>query len=207
MTKLTPWAAAAATAWAAATTNANRRLNALLVEMDGFDTQEGIIIIAATNRPDVLDPALLRPGRFDRQVMVNLPDVRGREGDFEGPRQERETGAGGGFVRHRARHAGLFRRGTGEFAERSRACWRRAPNKKAVGMAELEEARDKVRWGRERRSMAMTDEEKKCTAWHEAGHALVNVLLEAHASAAQGHHHPARPGARRRPCRCPRRTC
>ena len=89
--KLTPSAAAAAMAWAAATTNANRRLTRLLVEMDGFDTQEGIIIIAATNRPDVLDPALLRPGRFDRQVTVNLPDVRGREGDSEGSRQEREA--------------------------------------------------------------------------------------------------------------------
>ena len=82
--------------------------------MDGFDTQEGIIIIAATNRPDVLDPALLRPGRFDRQVTVNLPDVRGREAHFEGSRQEREAVARSGSVRHRPRHARLFRCGTGE---------------------------------------------------------------------------------------------
>ncbi len=77
--KSTPWAAIAVTAWAAAHDEREQTLNALLVEMDGFDTQEGIIIIAATNRPDVLDPALLRPGRFDRQVTVHLPDVRGRE--------------------------------------------------------------------------------------------------------------------------------
>ncbi len=145
--------------------------------MDGFDTQEGIIIIAATNRPDVLDPALLRPGRFDRQVVVNLPDVRGREAILKVHAKNVKLAPDGGLVRHRARHAGLFRRGTGEFVERSRLA-RRATNKKSVGMEELEEARDKVRWGRERRSLAMTDEEKKFTAWHEAGHALVNVLLE-----------------------------
>ena len=152
-------------------------LNALLVEMDGFDTQEGIIIIAATNRPDVLDPALLRPGRFDRQVVVNLPDVRGREG----------------ILKVHAKNVKLLpdvdlsiiARGTpgysgAELANllNEAALLAARLNKKAVGMEELEEARDKVRWGRERRSLAMTDEEKKCTAWHEAGHALVNMLLE-----------------------------
>lgn len=152
-------------------------LNALLVEMDGFDTQEGIIIIAATNRPDVLDPALLRPGRFDRQIVVNLPDVRGREA----------------ILKVHARNVKLdptvdlsvIARGTPGFSGaelanllNEAALLAARTNKKSVGMAELEEARDKVRWGRERRSMAMTDEEKKFTAWHEAGHALVNVVLK-----------------------------
>ena len=152
-------------------------LNALLVEMDGFDTQEGIIIIAATNRPDVLDPALLRPGRFDRQVTVNLPDVRGREGilkvhaknvklapDVDLSIIARGTpGYSGAELANLLNEAALLAART---------------NKKGVGMTELEEARDKVRWGRERRSMAMSDEEKRATAWHEAGHALVNVLLK-----------------------------
>jgi cell division protease FtsH len=152
-------------------------LNALLVEMDGFDTQEGIIIIAATNRPDVLDPALLRPGRFDRQVTVNLPDVRGREAILKvhaknvklSPQADlsiiaRGTpGYSGAELANLLNEAALLAARTG---------------KKSVEMKELEEARDKVRWGRERRSMAMSDEEKRGTAWHEAGHALVNVLLK-----------------------------
>jgi len=152
-------------------------LNALLVEMDGFDTQEGIIIIAATNRPDVLDPALLRPGRFDRQVTVNLPDVRGREG----------------ILKVHAKNVKLLpevdlsiiARGTPGFSGaelanllNEAALLAARTNKKGISIAELEEARDKVRWGRERRSMAMTDEDKKFTAWHEAGHALVNVVLK-----------------------------
>jgi cell division protease FtsH len=151
-------------------------LNALLVEMDGFDTQEGIIIIAATNRPDVLDPALLRPGRFDRQITVNLPDVKGREAILKVHARNvkldptvdltvtaRGTpGFSGAELANLLNEAALLAARTG---------------KKAVGMKELEEARDKVRWGRERRSLAMTDEEKRFTAWHEAGHALVNVLL------------------------------
>jgi len=152
-------------------------LNALLVEMDGFDTTDGIIIIAATNRPDVLDPALLRPGRFDRQITVNLPDVRGREA----------------ILRVHAKNVKLasdvdlsvIARGTPGFSGaelanllNEAALLAARMNKKAITMAELEEARDKVRWGRERRSLAMTDEQKKFTAWHEAGHALVNVLLE-----------------------------
>jgi cell division protease FtsH len=151
-------------------------LNALLVEMDGFDTQEGIIIIAATNRPDVLDPALLRPGRFDRQVTVSLPDVRGREAilkvhaknvklatDVDLSVIARGTpGYSGAELANLLNEAALLAART---------------SKKSIGMVELEEARDKVRWGRERRSLAMTAEDKKFTAWHEAGHALVNVLL------------------------------
>ncbi|MDB6019963.1 MAG: ftsH [Pedosphaera sp.] len=152
-------------------------LNALLVEMDGFDTQEGIIIIAATNRPDVLDPALLRPGRYDRQITVNLPDVRGREAILKvhaknvkldpivdlGIIARGTPGYSGAELANLLNEAALLAARTG---------------RKAVGMLELEEARDKVRWGRERRSMAMTDEDKKFTAWHEAGHALVNVMLK-----------------------------
>ena len=152
-------------------------LNALLVEMDGFDTTEGIIIIAATNRPDVLDPALLRPGRFDRQITVNLPDVRGREAILKVHAKNVKLDP--------AADLSVIARGTpgysgAELANllNEAALLAARTSKKAVGMAELEEARDKVRWGRERRSLAMTDEDKKCTAWHEAGHALVNVLLQ-----------------------------
>jgi cell division protease FtsH len=152
-------------------------LNALLVEMDGFDTQDGIIIIAATNRPDVLDPALLRPGRFDRQIMVSLPDVRGREA----------------ILKVHARNVKLdpsvnlavIARGTPGYSGadlanllNEAALLAARMSKKSIGMLELEEARVKVRMGRERRSMAMSEENKKFTAWHEAGHALVNVLLE-----------------------------
>jgi cell division protease FtsH len=152
-------------------------LNALLVEMDGFDTQDGIIIIAATNRPDVLDPALLRPGRFDRQIMVSLPDVRGREAILKVHARNvkldptvnlaviaRATpGYSGADLANLLNEAALL-------AARM--------SKKSIGMHELEEARVKVRMGRERRSMAMSEENKKYTAWHEAGHALVNVMLE-----------------------------
>ena len=152
-------------------------LNALLVEMDGFDTQEGIIIIAATNRPDVLDPALLRPGRFDRQITVNLPDVRGREAILKVHAKNVKLAP--------AVDLSVIARGTpgysgAELANllNEAALLAASTNKKAVSMEELEEARDKVRWGRERRSLAMTDEDKKFTAWHEAGHALVNVVLE-----------------------------
>ncbi|MEI9959994.1 MAG: ATP-dependent zinc metalloprotease FtsH [Limisphaerales bacterium] len=134
-------------------------LNALLVEMDGFDTQEGVIIIAATNRQDVLDPALLRPGRFDRQVTVNLPDVRGREGILKVHAKNVKIDP--------AVDLSIIARGTpgysgAELANllNEAALLAARLNKKSVGMKELEEARDKVRWGRERRSMAMSDEEK-----------------------------------------------
>ncbi len=152
-------------------------LNALLVEMDGFDTQEGIIIIAATNRHDVLDPALMRPGRFDRQVVVNLPDVRGREGILKvhAKNVKLEPGVDLSIIaRGPPGYSGA------ELANllNEAALLAARLNKKSVGISELEEARDKVRWGRERRSMAMSVEEKRATAWHEAGHALVNVLLQ-----------------------------
>jgi cell division protease FtsH len=151
-------------------------LNQLLVEMDGFDTQDGVIIIAATNRPDVLDPALLRPGRFDRQVTVSLPDVRGREEILKVHAKKVKLADGVDL--------GVLARGTpgysgAELANVINEAALMAARKglKAITQNELEEARDKVRWGKERRSLAMSETEKISTAWHEAGHALVNVLL------------------------------
>jgi len=162
--------------WGGGNDEREQTLNALLVEMDGFDTQDGIIIIAATNRPDVLDPALLRPGRFDRQIMVSLPDVRGREAILKvharnvklDPTVNLEVIARGTPGYSGADLANLLNEAALAAARMS---------KKNIGMVELEEARVKVRMGRERRSMAMSEENKKCTAWHEAGHALVNVVL------------------------------
>jgi cell division protease FtsH len=152
-------------------------LNALLVEMDGFDTQEGVIIIAATNRPDVLDPALLRPGRFDRQITVNLPDVKGREEILKVHSRRVKLAEGTDL--------GLVARGTpgysgAELANVINEAALLAARKglKSIGITELEEARDKVRWGRERRSLAISEKEKENTAYHEAGHALLLELLE-----------------------------
>ncbi len=152
-------------------------LNALLVEMDGFDTQEGIIIIAATNRPDVLDPALLRPGRFDRQITVNLPDMKGREQILRVHAKKVKVAEGVDL--------GVIARGTpgysgAELANviNEAALLAARKNMKAITLADLDEARDKVRWGRERRSMALGEKEKEITAWHEAGHTLLLLLLE-----------------------------
>ena len=152
-------------------------LNALLVEMDGFDTQEGVIIIAATNRPDVLDPALLRPGRFDRQVTVSLPDVKGREQILKVHAKKIKLAAGTDL--------GTVARGTPGFSGaelaniiNESALLAASKDLKAVTLAEMEEARDKVRWGRERRSLALSEKEKKLTAYHEAGHALLLATLE-----------------------------
>ena len=152
-------------------------LNALLVEMDGFDTQEGVIIIAATNRPDVLDAALLRPGRFDRQIVIDMPDVGGREEILKVHARAVKLSKDVDF--------NVIARGTAGFSGAdlanliNEAALLAARNdKKGVGMEEMEEARDKVRWGRERRSRVMDDADKKLTAYHEAGHALVMVKLE-----------------------------
>jgi cell division protease FtsH len=154
-------------------------LNQLLVEMDGFEGNEGIIVIAATNRPDVLDPALLRPGRFDRQVVVPLPDVRGREkilkvhmrkvpvaDDVKASLIARGTpGFSGADLANLVNEAALF-------AARS--------DKHMVDMSDLERAKDKIMMGTERRSMVMSLEEKKLTAYHEAGHAIVGRLVPSH---------------------------
>jgi cell division protease FtsH len=152
-------------------------LNALLVEMDGFDTQEGVIIIAATNRPDVLDPALLRPGRFDRQITVALPDVNGREEILRVHAKKVKLAEGVELA--------VIARGTPGYSgaelanvmnEAALLAARRGL--KAITNSELEEARDKVRWGKERRSLAMSAKEKENTAYHEAGHALLSLLTK-----------------------------
>ncbi|MFZ1099051.1 MAG: ATP-dependent zinc metalloprotease FtsH [Steroidobacteraceae bacterium] len=154
-------------------------LNQLLVEMDGFEGNEGIIVIAATNRPDVLDPALLRPGRFDRQVVVPLPDVRGREqilrvhmrrvplaDDVKPALIARGTpGFSGADLANLVNEAALF-------AARA--------NKRIVGMDEFEQAKDKIMMGAERRSMVMSEAEKRMTAYHEAGHAIVGMTVPEH---------------------------
>ncbi|WP_033003187.1 ATP-dependent zinc metalloprotease FtsH [Vibrio azureus] len=154
-------------------------LNQMLVEMDGFEGNEGIIVIAATNRPDVLDPALLRPGRFDRQVVVGLPDVRGREqilkvhmrkvplaDDVEPSLIARGTpGFSGADLANLVNEAALF-------AARG--------NKRNVSMVEFELAKDKIMMGAERRSMVMSEEVKESTAYHEAGHAIVGRLVPEH---------------------------
>ena len=149
-------------------------LNQLLVEMDGFEANEGIIIIAATNRPDVLDPALLRPGRFDRQVVVPIPDIEGREKILAVHMKKVPLAPD---VNPR-----VIARGTPGFSgadlanlvnEAALLAARR--NKRLVAMREFEDAKDKVMMGAERRSMVMTEDEKKMTAYHEAGHALVSM--------------------------------
>jgi cell division protease FtsH len=154
-------------------------LNQLLVEMDGFEGNEGVIVIAATNRPDVLDPALLRPGRFDRQITVGLPDIRGREqilkvhmkkvpvaDDVEVKYIARGTpGFSGADLANLVNEAALF-------AARS--------NKRLVNMSDLEKAKDKIIMGTERKSMVMNEDDKKLTAYHEAGHAIVGRLVPEH---------------------------
>ena len=153
-------------------------LNQLLVEMDGFEANEGVIIIAATNRKDVLDPALLRPGRFDRQVVVPVPDIDGREKILEvhmkkvplAPDVNSRTIARGTPGFSGADLANLVNEAALLAARR---------NKRLVAMQEFEDAKDKVMMGSERRSMVMTDDEKKMTAYHEAGHALVSLNEEA----------------------------
>jgi len=154
-------------------------LNQLLVEMDGFETNEGVILIAATNRPDVLDPALLRPGRFDRRVVVDRPDINGRLGILQVHTKSLPIGEDVSLE--------VIARGTPGFAgadlanlvnEAALIAARR--NKKKVEMTDFEFAKDKVLMGAERRSMVLTDAEKRVTAYHEAGHALVAAFLPGH---------------------------
>ena len=154
-------------------------LNQLLVEMDGFEGNEGVIVIAATNRPDVLDPALLRPGRFDRQVVVPLPDIRGREQILKV--HIRKIAASDNVK------PSIIARGTPGFSGadlanlvNEAALFAARANKKLVEMADLEQAKDKVMMGAERRSMVMSEEDKRNTAYHEAGHAIVGLLSPSH---------------------------
>src|SRR5256712_1944130 len=151
-------------------------LNALLVEMDGFDTNEGVILVAATNRPDVLDPALLRPGRFDRRVVVDRPDLRGRDQILKVHTRQTPLSDSVDLT--------VIARGTPGFSGAdlanlvNEAALNAARfNKKKVEMIDFEDAKDKVMMGPERKSMIMTEEEKKNTAYHEGGHALVAALL------------------------------
>ncbi|GAA4642803.1 ATP-dependent zinc metalloprotease FtsH [Pontixanthobacter gangjinensis] len=153
-------------------------LNQLLVEMDGFEANEGIIIIAATNRPDVLDPALLRPGRFDRQVVVPIPDIDGRE-KILGVHMKKVPLAPDVNPRTIARGTPGFSGADLANLVNEAALLAARRNKRLVAMQEFEDAKDKVMMGTERRSMVMTDDEKKMTAYHEAGHALVSINEEA----------------------------
>ena len=149
-------------------------LNQLLVEMDGFDTNEGVIIIAATNRPDVLDPALLRPGRFDRQVVVSLPDIIGREKILK-VHSKKISMTPDINLRTIARGTPGFSGADLANLVNEAALLAARKNKRIVTFAEFEEAKDKVMMGAERRSMVMTEDEKKLTAYHEAGHAIVTI--------------------------------
>jgi cell division protease FtsH len=150
-------------------------LNQLLVEMDGFETNEGVILLAATNRPDVLDSALLRPGRFDRQIVVDRPDVRGREGILK-VHSKKIPMATGIDMSVLAKSTPGFSGADLANMVNEAALLAARKNKKKVGMEDFEEAKDKVLMGTERKSMLITDEEKKITAYHEAGHVLTAKL-------------------------------
>ena len=154
-------------------------LNQMLVEMDGFEGNEGIIVIAATNRPDVLDPALLRPGRFDRQVVVGLPDIRGREQILKV--HMRKVPLGDNV------EAAVIARGTPGFSGadlanlvNEAALYAARGNKRVVSMAEFDAAKDKIMMGAERKTMVMSEQEKEMTAYHEAGHAIVGRMVPEH---------------------------
>ncbi len=149
-------------------------LNQLLVEMDGFEGNDGVIVIAATNRPDVLDPALLRPGRFDRQVVVSLPDIIGREKILK-VHAKKISMAPDVNLRTVARGTPGFSGADLANLVNEAALLAARKNKRIVTFAEFEDAKDKVMMGAERRSMVMTEEEKKLTAYHEAGHAIVTI--------------------------------
>jgi cell division protease FtsH len=151
-------------------------LNQLLVEMDGFDTTEGVILIAATNRPDVLDPALLRPGRFDRQVVVNRPDLRGRT-EILKVHTKKVPVAADVELEKIARGTPGFSGADLENLVNEAALWAARQNKKEVELVDFEMAKDKVLMGAERKSMILSDEEKRTTAYHESGHALMAKLL------------------------------
>jgi cell division protease FtsH len=154
-------------------------LNQLLVEMDGFSGTEGIIIIAATNRPDVLDKALLRPGRFDRQIMVGLPDIRGRQQILK-VHMKRVPIAGDVEVEYLARGTPGFSGADLANLVNEAALFAARKNKRQVDMEDFEKAKDKILMGVERKSMVMSDEEKQLTAYHEAGHAIVGRLVPEH---------------------------
>ncbi|MDP3560372.1 MAG: ATP-dependent zinc metalloprotease FtsH [Legionellaceae bacterium] len=154
-------------------------LNQLLVEMDGFEGSEGVIVISATNRPDVLDPALLRPGRFDRQVVVPLPDIRGRE-QILSVHLRKVPAAADVSINSIARGTPGFSGADLANLVNEAALFAARASKKMVGMLEMDKAKDKIMMGAERRSMVMDDHEKKLTAYHESGHAIVGHLMPSH---------------------------
>ena len=165
--------------WGGGNDEREQTLNQLLVEMDGFEGNEGVIVIAATNRPDVLDKALLRPGRFDRQVYVGLPDIRGREQILKVHGRK--------VPLDEAVELSVLARGTPGFSGADLAnlvneasLFAARANRRVVGMEEFEKARDKIMMGAERRSMVMSDKEKANTAYHEAGHAIIGRLVPEH---------------------------
>ncbi|OLC02392.1 MAG: cell division protein FtsH [Gemmatimonadetes bacterium 13_1_40CM_69_22] len=151
-------------------------LNQLLVEMDGFESNDGVILLAATNRPDILDPALLRPGRFDRQIVVDMPDVKGREQILRVHTRKIPLAAGVNLERIAKGTPGLSGAELSNIVNEAALLAARR-NKSAVDMNDLEDAKDKVMLGLERKSMVLSDEERRLTAYHEAGHALVSLKI------------------------------
>jgi cell division protease FtsH len=151
-------------------------LNAILVEMDGFDTDEGVIVLAASNRPDVLDPALLRPGRFDREIAIDPPDVKGRE-EILRVHARRVKLRNAEDLKVVARSTPSFSGADLEAVINESALIAVMKKKDAIDLDDLEEARDKVKWGRQKRSRVMDEEDRKVTAYHESGHALIAALL------------------------------
>jgi len=162
--------------WGGGHDEREQTLNAILVEMDGFETDSGVIVIAATNRPDILDPALLRPGRFDRQITINLPDLKGRE-EILRVHAAKVKLAPDVDLNVVARGTPLFSGADLEAIINEAAILAALKGKEAVEMDDLEESRDKVKWGRQKSSMVMEEEDKKITAYHEAGHALASKVL------------------------------
>jgi cell division protease FtsH len=151
-------------------------LNQLLVEMDGFESNDGVILLAATNRPDILDPALLRPGRFDRQIVVDMPDVKGREQILRVHTRKIPLGSGVNLERIAKGTPGLSGAELSNIVNESALLAARR-NKSAVDMNDLEDAKDKVMLGLERKSMVLSEEERRLTAYHESGHALVSLKV------------------------------
>jgi len=151
-------------------------LNQLLVEMDGFESNDGVILLAATNRPDILDPALLRPGRFDRQIVVDMPDVKGREQILRVHTRKIPLSTGVNLERIAKGTPGLSGAELSNIVNEAALLAARR-NKSAVDMNDLEDAKDKVMLGLERKSMVLSDEERRLTAYHEAGHALVSLKI------------------------------
>ena len=170
-------------------------LNQMLVELDGFDTKGGVIVIAATNRPDILDPALLRPGRFDRQIVVAQPDLTGRKGILKVHARGKPIAPDADLDIIARRTPGFTGADLANVINEAALLTART-NGKQIHMAALEEAIDRVMTGPERKSVLLSEKERKLIAYHEGGHALVGHAMAERRPGAQGHDHPARPGAR-----------